>query len=61
MKTISRALQAGALALGLLLPATIAHAADAWIASWGAAQQGAFAAPAAPAALSAPGEFQASV
>jgi lysophospholipase L1-like esterase len=41
--------------------ASAAHAAENWAATWTAAQQGAFAAPTAPAGLSAPGEFQGSV
>jgi lysophospholipase L1-like esterase len=51
---------AAAVVASLLMTGGIAHA-ETWVATWTAAQQGAFGAPAAPAALSAPGEFQASV
>ncbi|MEP7240977.1 MAG: GDSL-type esterase/lipase family protein [Devosia sp.] len=40
---------------------TVATAADGWVATWATAQQGAWATPAAPAGLTPPGEFQATI
>lgn len=50
-----------ALTVATLALATPALSADGWVASWGAAQQGPWATPAAATALSKPGDFQGTV